>query len=298
MLEQVQGQLLSAIRQRSDAQKTKCISFSLPSNHTYKNSTKWRWRRSTNKSTQTGVLDGSIPLAISDTGATASAFKPLDPSVPMGICSTATFGGAFGKQATATTMNKLHHKLCTPARSIHIVPQVQNSLLSTSKVVNADYIAIYDKEEVNFYDAKTTKVTISEEAVLKGWQCPAAELWRLPLVENPVNLNTITLLLCHPTKLQSQNRLYTVQTTKHSQKHIQGLLSCTNKEEYIHNVYKLPIIERMVRYLHAAAEHPPEDTWVKAVGNGNYNSWPLIDIKNVRKNFPESKETQLGHMQG
>jgi hypothetical protein len=80
---------------------------------------------------------------------------------------------------------------------------VQNSLLSTSKVVDADYIAIYDKEEVNFYNAKTTKITISEEAVLKGWQCPVAGLWRLPLVANPVNLNTDTLLLDHPTKLQS-----------------------------------------------------------------------------------------------
>jgi hypothetical protein len=118
-------------------------------------------------------------LAISNIGATASAFEPLDPSVPTGIRSTATFGRAFGKQATATTMNKLHHKLCKPARSIHIVPQVQNSLLSTSKVINADYITIYDKEEVNFYDAKTTKITISEEAVLKGWQCPAAGLWQL-----------------------------------------------------------------------------------------------------------------------
>jgi hypothetical protein len=54
----------------------------------------------------------------------------------------------------------------------------------------------------------------------------------------------------------------------------------------------------MVRYLHAAAGHPPEDTWVKAVGHGNYNSWPLINIKNVRKYFPELEETQLGHMQG
>jgi hypothetical protein len=108
-------------------------------------------------------------LAVSNTGAAASAFKPSDPSVPMGIRSTATFGRAFGKQVTATTMNKFHRKLSKPARSIHIVPQVQNSLLSTSMVVNTDYIAIYDKEEVNFYNAKITKITVSEEAVLKGW---------------------------------------------------------------------------------------------------------------------------------
>jgi hypothetical protein len=144
-------------------------------------------------------------------------------------------------------------------------------MLSTSKVLNADYIAIYDKEEVHFYNAKTTKITILEEVVLKGWQCPAAGLWQLPLVENPVNLNTDTLLLDCPTKLQGQNRLHTVQTTKHSGKHIWALLSRINKEEYVHNVYKLPGIERTVRYLHAAAGHPPEDTRVKAVRSGNYN---------------------------
>jgi hypothetical protein len=132
---------------------------------------------------------------------------------------------------------------------------------------------------------KTMKIAVSEEAVLKGWQCPAAGLWWLPLVENPVNLNTETLLLDHPTKLQSQNWLYTVQTTKHNQKNIWAMLSGTNKEEFIHNVYELPSIERMVRYLHAAAGHPPEDTWVKAVGHRNYNLWPLINTKNARKYF-------------
>ncbi len=75
--------------------------------------------------------------------------------------------------------------------------------MSTSKFVNADYIVIYDKSEVNFYKAKATKITVSEEAVLKGWPFPAAGLWWLPLVENPVNLNTNTLLLDHPTELQS-----------------------------------------------------------------------------------------------
>ena len=79
-----------------------------------------------------GVLDGSIPSAVSDTGATASAFTPDDPSIPTGVKSTSTFGGAFGDQAKATTINKLHHKLREPARSVHIVPQVQTSLLSTS----------------------------------------------------------------------------------------------------------------------------------------------------------------------
>ena len=41
-----------------------------------------------------------------------------------------------------------------------------------------------------------------------------------------------------------------------------------------------------------------EETWLKAIGRGNYNSWPLIDTKTVQKYFPESEETQQGHMRG
>ncbi len=60
-------------------------------------------------------------------------------------------------------------------------------------------------------------------------------------------------------------------TTKRSRKQIWALLRHNNKVDYIHNVYESPSIERMVLYLHAAAGHPPKDTWAKAVGHGNYN---------------------------
>ena len=39
-------------------------------------------------------------------------------------------------------------------------------------------------------------------------------------------------------------------------------------------------------------------TWLAAIRNGNYSAWPLINIKNVTKHFPESEETQQGHMRG
>jgi hypothetical protein len=71
-----------------------------------------------------------------------------------------------------------------------------------------------------------------------------------------------------------------------------------SQREHINNVYELPSIEHAVQYLHAAAGHPTKHTWLKAIARGNYNSWPLINVRNVRKHFPESEETQLGHMRG
>jgi len=39
-----------------------------------------------------------------------------------------------------------------------------------------------------------------------------------------------------------------------------------------------------------------EETWIKAIKKGNYNTWPTITPTVVRRHFPESDETQKGHM--
>ena len=152
---------------------------------------------------------------------------------------------------------------------MHILPQVKDSLLSTSKMVDADYIAVYDKDEVNFYDAKTTKITITEEAVLSGFRCPKVGLWRVPLVASPTNLNTDTLILDHPTKLASLNSLYEVITTTATRERVSQLMGQVTSVpclmEHINNVYELPSIEQAVRYLHATAGHPTKHTWLKAI---------------------------------
>ena len=47
---------------------------------------------------------------------------------------------------------------------------------------------------------------------------------------------------------------------------------------------------------------PPSNTYMlqrlKAIQKFNYLSWSLINVKNVNKFFPESEETQKGHMIG
>ena len=66
--------------------------------------------------------------------------------------------------------------------------------------------------------------------------------------------------------------------------------------EAINNVYELPSIKPAIRYLHGAARFPTKANWLKAIRNGGYLSWPLVNIKNVNKHFPESEKTQKGHM--
>ena len=67
-------------------------------------------------------------------------------------------------------------------------------------------------------------------------------------------------------------------------------------KERANKVYDLPSITQAVRYLHAAAGFPTQETWIKAIKKGNYNTWPTITPTVVRRHFPESDETQKGHM--
>jgi hypothetical protein len=85
-----------------------------------------------------GMLIGTIPSAVSDTGATSSAFLKKDPIRATGELSTTVFHLPDGAIAPATTRNKLLHNVREPACSVNIIPAlVENSLLSTNKFAEA-----------------------------------------------------------------------------------------------------------------------------------------------------------------
>jgi hypothetical protein len=65
----------------------------------------------------------------------------------------------------------------------------------------------------------------------------------------------------------------------------------------IHNVYELKTQPDLVQYLHALAGFPTKLTWIEAIKNNHYASWPDLTVKAVTKHFPESKETMKGHGQ-
>jgi hypothetical protein len=51
----------------------------------------------------------------------------------------------------------------------------------------------------------------------------------------------------------------------------------------------------LVHYLHAAAGYPMKPTWIEAIKNKQFASWPGLTVKAVTKNFLESEETIKGH---
>ena len=56
------------------------------------------------------------------------------------------------------------------------------------------YISIFDKDEVNIYDATNTVITVSHEAILRDWRDNTIGLWQISLVSDLQSFNTQTSL--------------------------------------------------------------------------------------------------------
>ena len=210
--------------------RAKPFSFQLPINHINKDSTDWRrsprsqsrytlqqeensnqkrtcrTKPLTEAKVKCGVLDGTIPSIISNTCTTSSAGLDGDPYIPICIKSTKIFHMTIVSTNPASDVCKLEHNLQDTSKTVGMFPGLVNvSLLSTSKLASAGCMKVYDRKEVNVYDGSTTKIIVSEEAVLKGWLCPQSTLWITPLTSQVKNLNTDTLLLDSPDGQQSLN---------------------------------------------------------------------------------------------
>jgi hypothetical protein len=66
----------------------------------------------------------------------------------------------------ATCKMLLKKKLQEGAREMNVVPGLHSTLVSIPKFANADYIAVFDKNKANIYDAKTTTITSLADPVI------------------------------------------------------------------------------------------------------------------------------------
>ena len=55
------------------------------------------------------------------------------------------------------------------------------------------------------------------------------------------------------------------------------------QKEQLNNVYEMPSISDAIKFLHAAIGFPVKSTWLNAVKQGNFATWPLIAPKTVVK---------------
>jgi hypothetical protein len=101
-----------------------------------------------------GVLDGSIPSAVADSGATTNIGTKKDKAkqayIPTGKGSSKIVQLTNGTRTPASNMCLLHNNIRQPARDVHIVPSIPtNLLISTTKFAEVGYIMVFNDEEVN-----------------------------------------------------------------------------------------------------------------------------------------------------
>jgi hypothetical protein len=163
-----------------------------------------------------------------------------------------------------------------PAKDVHIVPTIDtNLLLSTAKYATVGYITVFDDKEVNIYDATNAEVNVRREAIMRSWFDMTANLWCIPLLPIVQNANTNTVLVKKPLT--------------------EFLPNCPPLTEAVHNVYEFKMQPELIWYLHTAAGFLMKPTWLAAIKNKQFDSWPGLTVKAFAKHYPESKETIKGH---
>ncbi len=117
-----------------------------------------------NRNMRTGILD---------TGATSGAGRPEDADAfkHTGQPSTQVFMLPDKSRVHATYKMLLKHKLREGAWEMNIVPGLHSTLVSVPKIVDKDYIVVFDKKSTKTYNAKTTMITATAEPVLEAPRC-------------------------------------------------------------------------------------------------------------------------------
>ena len=71
---------------------------------------------------------------------------------------------------------------------------------------------------------------------------------------------------------------------------------CHDNQEAAMNIYELPTTQEIVRFQHAALGFPTKTTLLTTIRHGNLITFLGLTTTNISKHFPESDETQKGHM--
>ena len=168
----------------------------------------------------------------------------------------------------ATKIMRLKHNLQAGAGKMNIVPNLHSTLISVPKMAKHGYIAVFNKREAKIYDGTTTMITISGEPSIIAPRCKDTGLWKMSL-----DLD------------------YKILGRKSTHQFIASL-------DVANTIFDLPNSWQSLMYFHAAAGFPTKETFTDAVQAGNCATWPGLTTTLISKHFPDSNETQKGHMKG
>jgi len=114
-----------------------------------------------------GLMDGTIPSTIADSGTTSGVGTRDDPSHRTGEPSDKRFILPSGEVIQATEKAEYPFNVRAPANKLHTTPDVsQHSLLSTGKYADDNYITVFDKDTINGYNTNDTIIIVTKRCHL------------------------------------------------------------------------------------------------------------------------------------
>jgi hypothetical protein len=148
------------------------------------------------------------------------------------------------------TCELLLPQLQVSSTKAHIIPGIAtSSLLSVGQLVDANCSVKFNRTSV--------EVLHNHKRILEGIRDERNRLWTVDLQAN---------------NLHKANNEKAKQNLKSEQAH--NVYECTNKRD-------------SVRFLHAAAFSPVQDTWLKAIWAGHFATWPGLTKDIVCKHIPK-----------
>ncbi len=205
---------------------------------------------------------------ILDTGCTsgAGAKRNADHFHDTGLPSKKVFMILDKTKIKATNKMQLKHNLRPKASKMNIVPNLHSMLISVPKMADADYIAVFNKNEAKIYNATTTIMSATKDPILVVPRFQDTGLWKL-------DLNYVVLGQEYPDQF------------------IVGV-------DKANAIFDLPSTQQYLLYHHAAAGFPPKDMFLDAVRAGIHAMWAALMTTLTLKHSPDPDEIQKGHMKG
>jgi hypothetical protein len=148
---------------------------------------------------------------------------------------------------------------------MNIVSGLHSALVSIPKLADAGYTTVFNKNGATIYDDETTKITATSLPVLESKCCEHTRMRTL-------NLNPETSL--PNTKGQAA------------------------PHETINIIFDLPSTRETFLWYHASVGFPPKETFIDAVRNGNYSTWPKLTVTLINRYYPDSDKMIKGHLKG
>jgi hypothetical protein len=164
----------------------------------------------------------------------------------------------------ATKKMLLEHNLQIAAQEMNIMPGLHLALVSVPKLADAGYTTVLPKNGAAIYNNNTTPVTASNPPILESDICQHTGMWRLKL--DPKNPNT-----------HSPNKQHETPET-------------TNV------IFDLPSSCKTLLWYHASAGFLPKETYIIAIRNRNYATWPKLTVMLINQYFPNLDKTVKGHL--